>query len=56
MFIAAKSIIMNRSLELRLDKSIDDVIVKGSLRATINGLSFEMKEPIDGISYYNNIN
>jgi len=42
---------MNRSLELRLDKLIDDVIVKGSLRAAINGLVFEMNEPISGIRY-----
>jgi len=42
---------MNRSLDLRLDKLIDDVIVKGSLRAAINGLVFEMNEPIQGINY-----
>jgi len=42
---------MSRWIEFRLDRSIDDVIVKGSLRAAINGLVFEMNEPIDGISY-----
>jgi len=42
---------MSRWIELRLDKSIDDVIVKGSLRAAINGLVFEMNEPISGIRY-----
>jgi len=45
---------MSRWIELRLDKLIDDVIVKGSLRAAINGLVFEMNEPIDGISYRGN--
>ena len=42
---------MSRWIEFRINKSIDDVIVKGSLRATINGLSFKMNDPIDGISY-----
>jgi len=42
---------MSRWIELRLDKLIDAVTVKGSLRAAINGLVFEMKEPIDGIRY-----
>jgi len=42
---------MSRWLEFRLDKLIDDVIVKGSLRAAINGLVFEMNDPISGIRY-----
>jgi len=37
--------------KFRINKSIDDVIVKGSLRAAINGLAFEMNEPISGIRY-----
>jgi len=42
---------MSRWIEFRIDKPVDDVIVKGSLRAAINGLVFEMNDPIDGISY-----
>ena len=42
---------MSRWIELRLDKLIDAVTVKGSLRAAINGLVFEMNEPISGIRY-----
>jgi len=42
---------MSRWIELRLDKLIDAVTVKGSLRAAINGLVFEMNDPISGIRY-----
>jgi len=45
---------MSRWIELRLDKLIDDVIVKGSLRAAINGLVYEMSIPIPGIRYRGN--
>jgi len=45
---------MSRWIELRLDKLIDAVTVKGSLRATINGLSFKMSNPVPRIHYRGN--
>jgi len=45
---------MIRWIKLRIDKPVDDVIVKGSLRAAINGLVFEMSNPVPRIHYRGN--